>query len=34
LVEVGSRCHGAEGTWVPLVMECLGYNQVEAALDV
>lgn len=28
LVEVGSRCHGGEGTWIPIVNECIGYNQV------
>ena len=28
LVEVGSRCHGGEGTWQPIAQECLGYNQV------
>eukprot|EP00808_Paulinella_micropora_P023275 g67872.t1 len=33
LVEVGSRPHGGEGSWVPLVTKCLGRNQVTAALD-
>ncbi|CAM9247499.1 unnamed protein product [Phaeothamnion confervicola] len=33
LVEVGSRCHGGEGTWQPIAQECLGYNQIDAALD-
>lgn len=28
LVEVGTRCHGGEGTWQPIAQECLGYNQV------
>ncbi|CAN0396692.1 unnamed protein product, partial [Laminaria digitata] len=28
LVEVGSRCHGGEGTWQSIAQECLGYNQV------
>ncbi|CAN0120218.1 unnamed protein product, partial [Discosporangium mesarthrocarpum] len=28
LVEVGSRCHGGEGTWQDIANECLGYNQV------
>ena len=28
LVEVGARCHGGEGTWLPLVKECIGYSQV------
>ncbi|KAF1323583.1 Argininosuccinate lyase 2, partial [Globisporangium splendens] len=33
LVEIGSRCHGGEGTYVPIVNHCIGYNQVECALD-
>ena len=33
LVEVGARCHGGEGSWVPVVEECIGYNQLEATLD-
>lgn len=33
LVEVGSRCHGAEGMWVPICDECVGTNQVTATLD-
>lgn len=28
LVEVGTRCHGGEGTWQAIAQECLGYNQV------
>lgn len=28
LVEVGARCHGGEGTWLPVANECIGYNQV------
>lgn len=28
LVEVGTRCHGGEGTWQAIADECLGYNQV------
>lgn len=28
LVEVGTRCHGGEGTWQAIAEECLGYNQV------
>ena len=32
LVEVGSRCHGGEGTWQPIAQECLGYNQVNRLL--
>jgi biotin carboxylase len=24
LVEVGTRCHGGEATWLPVVMECIG----------
>lgn len=27
LVEVGTRCHGGEGTWQAIAQECLGYNQ-------
>lgn len=33
LVEIGSRCHGGEGTYLPIVNRCIGYNQVEATLD-
>ena len=33
LVEVGSRCHGGEGTWLPVVRECIGYSQLEATLN-
>jgi len=33
LVEVGSRCHGGEGTWLPVVQECIGHSQVEAVLS-
>jgi len=32
LVEVGSRCHGGEASWLPVVTECLGYSQLEATL--
>lgn len=24
LVEVGTRCHGGEGTWLPVALECIG----------
>lgn len=34
LVEVGSRCHGGEGTWLPLVIECIGYTVVSVTADV
>lgn len=34
LVEVGSRCQGGEGTWLPIVEECIGYSQVSITLDV
>ena len=34
LVEVGSRCHGGEGTWLPVVNECIGYSQVDATLNL
>lgn len=33
LVEIGARCHGGEGTYIPIVSRCIGYNQVECALD-
>lgn len=33
LIEVGSRCHGGEGAWVPIANKCVGYNQVDAAID-
>jgi biotin carboxylase len=28
LVEVGARCHGGEGQWLPVAEECIGYSQV------
>ena len=33
LVEVGARCHGAEGFWISVADECAGTNQARAALD-
>jgi biotin carboxylase len=33
LIEVGSRCHGGEGAWVPIANICVGYNQVIGAID-
>ena len=33
LVEVGARCHGAEGFWMSVVDQTLGYNQVDATID-
>eukprot|EP01035_Chromulina_nebulosa_P019381 gene19381-25249_t len=33
LVEVGARCHGAEGAWIDLANESLGVNQVNATID-
>lgn len=33
LVEVGSRCHGGEGSWLPVAMECIGYSQLDATLN-
>ncbi|KAF4325300.1 hypothetical protein BBO99_00000375 [Phytophthora kernoviae] len=33
LIEVGSRCHGGEGAWVPIANICVGYNQVDVAVD-
>ena len=32
-MEVGSRCHGGEGSWMPVVQECIGYNQIDSTLD-
>jgi hypothetical protein len=34
LVEVGSRCHGGEGTWIPVAQECVGFTQVSVTVDV
>jgi len=34
LVEVGSRCQGGEGTWLPVAKECIGYTQTEVTLSV
>ena len=31
LVEVGSRCHGGEGTWMAIAEACVGYSQVGLA---
>lgn len=33
LVEIGARCHGCEGCWVPVVNESLGYNQPQMTVD-
>ena len=33
LVEVGSRCHGGEGTWSTIADECIGYNQIGCSFD-
>ncbi|RLN89512.1 hypothetical protein BBJ28_00002022 [Nothophytophthora sp. Chile5] len=33
LIEVGARCHGGEGAWVPIADKCVGYNQVDATVD-
>jgi len=33
LVEVGARCHGAEGFWMSIADETCGRNQAVAALD-
>lgn len=32
LVEVGARCHGAEGAWQPIADYVYGYNQVQATV--
>eukprot|EP00457_Paulinella_chromatophora_P002252 gb/GEZN01002256.1/.p1 GENE.gb/GEZN01002256.1/~~gb/GEZN01002256.1/.p1 ORF type:complete len:711 (-),score=92.51 gb/GEZN01002256.1/:397-2529(-) len=34
LVEVGSRPHGGEGCWVPMVQAVLGTSQVKALVDL
>ena len=34
LVEVGARCHGAEGFWATVSDEVLGYNQIDSTIDV
>eukprot|EP00808_Paulinella_micropora_P024235 g79402.t1 len=34
LVEVGARCHGCEGVWVPLARKCWGYSQVDGVVDI
>mmetsp|Transcript_15237 Transcript_15237/g.34244 ORF Transcript_15237/g.34244 Transcript_15237/m.34244 type:complete len:540 (-) Transcript_15237:2177-3796(-) len=33
LVEVGARCHGAEGVWQVIAEAVYGYNQVQCAID-
>ncbi|KDO25947.1 hypothetical protein SPRG_08601 [Saprolegnia parasitica CBS 223.65] len=33
LIEIGARCHGREGTDMPILDKCQGYNQVGATLD-
>lgn len=33
LIEVGARCHGAEGAWIDLSQAVLGYDQVKATID-
>jgi biotin carboxylase len=33
LVEVGARCHGLEGFWIPLADRTLGYNQAQVVVD-
>ena len=33
LVEIGARCHGCEGTFMPLSDRCWGYNQVGAVVS-
>jgi hypothetical protein len=32
LVEVGARCHGAEGSWIQSAQLTLGYNQAGTLL--
>eukprot|EP01038_Epipyxis_sp_PR26KG_P016285 gene16285-22182_t len=33
LVEVGARCHGAEGAWQVIVKKVYGYDQVKCTID-
>ena len=33
LIEIGSRCHGGEGSYESIVNKCVGYNQIDATLD-
>eukprot|EP00611_Tribonema_gayanum_P004390 TRINITY_DN1356_c0_g1_i4.p1 TRINITY_DN1356_c0_g1~~TRINITY_DN1356_c0_g1_i4.p1 ORF type:complete len:605 (-),score=171.92 TRINITY_DN1356_c0_g1_i4:3-1703(-) len=33
LVEVGTRCHGGEGTWQGIANACVGYNQIDSTFD-
>ena len=33
LVEAGSQYHGGEGTFIDIIMPCVGYNQVDVFLD-
>ena len=33
LVEVGARCHGAEGFWCDVIDKCIGYNQANVLVD-
>lgn len=34
LVEVGARCHGAEGSWIEPAQLTLGYNQANLCVDL
>lgn len=34
LVEVGARCHGAEGAWIPAAQGVYGYNQAQITADL
>ena len=33
LVEVGARCQGADGLWLSITNEALGYNQVQCTIE-
>jgi biotin carboxylase len=33
LVEIGARCHGAEGVWQVIAQAAFGYNQVQCTID-
>ena len=28
------RCHGGEGTWLPVALECVGYTKVQVVVDM
>lgn len=28
------RCHGGEGTWLPVALECVGFTKVQVVVDM